>query len=221
MVMRFLQPLVGEDGSGLVARLCRRRRLAVLCELLGKLARPIRILDVGGIPEFWTATGLFREGEIQVTVLNRDPVTPCDGIRALIGDARSMPQFSEDEFDLVFSNSVIEHVGSDEERRRMSAEVRRVGRRYFVQTPNRFFPIEPHFLVPFFQFLPEAVRISLLTHFDVGHFRRRAEADAREMVRSIRLLSRSELRDLFPDASIYEERVMGFTKSLMAAGGFG
>jgi 2-polyprenyl-3-methyl-5-hydroxy-6-metoxy-1,4-benzoquinol methylase len=73
-----------------------------------------------------------------------------------------MPQFQNDEFDIVFSNSVIEHVGSYEEQNLMASEVRRVGKRYFIQTPNLFFPIEPHFLFPFFQFLPLDYRVTLI-----------------------------------------------------------
>ena len=71
-----------------------------------------------------------------------------------VGDAVDMPGISDGAFDVVFSNSVIEHVETYENQRRMAAEIRRVGRRYFVQTPNRHFPLEPHFLVPGFQLLP-------------------------------------------------------------------
>ncbi|HWS70973.1 MAG TPA: class I SAM-dependent methyltransferase, partial [Thermoanaerobaculia bacterium] len=63
------------------------------------------------------------------------------------------------------SNSVLEHVA---DMPAMAREIRRVGRRWYVQTPNRWFPVEPHFLVPFFQFLPIATRAWLLTRFDLG-----------------------------------------------------
>lgn len=57
-----------------------------------------------------------------------------------------MKQFQDNEFDAVFSNSVIEHVGDYEAQRQMANEIMRVGKRYFVQTPNFYFPIEPHIL---------------------------------------------------------------------------
>ena len=68
-----------------------------------------------------------------------------------------MPEFTTGEFDVVFSNSVIEHVGDFDDQRRMADEVRRVGRRFFVQTPNRWFPLEVHTRLPFVHWLPDAV----------------------------------------------------------------
>lgn len=219
--MGILQPLVGEDSSGWAARRFRRRRFDLFRGLLSRLPRPLRLLDVGGTASVWKATGLAAEADVEVTILNVEPVGPTsDRIVAHRGDARSMPEFDDGAFHVVFSNSVIEHVGDDADRRRMAREVRRVGRRYFVQTPNRYFPLEPHFLVPGFQFLPEEVQVALVSHFDVGQFRRRDAREARELVRSVRLLDRRELQRLFPEAWIQEERIVGLTKSLMAIGRF-
>ena len=102
---------------------------------------------------------------------------------------------------------MIEHVGGYTDQQRMAGEIRRVGRRYFVQTPNRYFPIEPHFLFPGFQFLPESARRRL---WRLGMPRTPYEA--------IELLDAAELRELFPDAVILRERAAGLTKSLIAAG---
>jgi 2-polyprenyl-3-methyl-5-hydroxy-6-metoxy-1,4-benzoquinol methylase len=79
-----------------------------------------------------------------------------------------MRQFRDHQFDVVYSNSVIEHVGDLDDMRRMAQEIQRVGKRYFLQTPNRYFPIEPHFVFPFFQFLPRPVQISLVQKFRLG-----------------------------------------------------
>ncbi|HJP60817.1 MAG TPA: hypothetical protein VJ865_12495, partial [Gemmatimonadaceae bacterium] len=118
--------------------------------------------------------------------------------------------------------SVIEHLGPRfEDQRRMADEVRRVGKRYFVQTPNRYFPIEPHFLTPGFQFLPVPARVWLVTHFNVGWYRRFPDvASARQEVESICLLSRNQVRDLFPEAGIFEEKILGLTKSFVAYHGW-
>ncbi len=67
-------------------------------------------------------------------------------------DGTQLP-FGDREFDIAFSNSVIEHV-PPELQAAFAAEVSRVADRYFVQTPNRYFPIEPHYQLPLFQFLP-------------------------------------------------------------------
>jgi hypothetical protein len=90
-----------------------------------------------------------------------------------------------------------------------------------VQTPNFWFPLEPHYLVPGFQFLPVRLRSGLLRRFDLGHIGRIPDPGAAdEHVRSIRLLRTTQLRKLFPDARIHRERMLGLTKSLMAVGGW-
>lgn len=189
--------------------------------LLEQIEHPVRVLDVGGTPRYWRQLRP-PAGSVEITVLNVSTQPTEPGIEQLTGDARDMIELGDDEFDVVFSNSVIEHVGAAEDQRAMAAEVRRVGRRYFVQTPNRWFPLEPHFLFPGFQFLPVPVRVRLLQRFDLGHIERRPDrAEAEREVRSIRLLDAAELVALFPGARLYRERVAGATKSLMAAGGWG
>jgi ubiquinone/menaquinone biosynthesis C-methylase UbiE len=139
-----------------------------------------------------------------------------------VGDARDLSQFADHEFDVVFSNSVIEHVGSVGDQQKMANEIRRVGRFYFVQTPNRGFPLEPHFMFPFFQFLPVSCRAKLLQKFNLGWIARVPEfQNAKLVVQSIRLLTRRDLEQLFPEAEIFEERFLGLTKSFVAYSGWG
>jgi SAM-dependent methyltransferase len=73
------------------------------------------------------------------------------------GDAADGLPFADDEFDLVYCSSVIEHVPPPR-RAAFAAELRRVGRGWFVQTPAYSFPIEPHALLPFAHWLPPAMR---------------------------------------------------------------
>jgi SAM-dependent methyltransferase len=122
-------------------------------------------------------------------------------------DGTQLP-FEDDEFPVVFSNSVIEHVPRDLQVN-FANEIRRVGRRYFVQTPNRYFPIEPHYQAPLVQFLPRRWRLWLNQHVTLG-WRTKGEWE------EIELLSAKELSRLFPDAEIHRERLFGLTKSLMA-----
>ena len=159
----------------------------------------------------------FKDSSHTVTVLNVNKMK-CElpGFKGLVGDARAMPQFKPHEFDVVFSNSVIEHVGTIEDQRSMAEEVRRVGKFYFVQTPNFFFPIEPHFLFPFFHWLPLTMRAWLLSRFDLGWYKKAGSLDeAISTVRQIRLLTYRELKHLFPEAMIVRERFLGLTKSFM------
>jgi len=205
-----------------LSRRLRQKRSAFFEKLIAPLVKPLRILDVGGTEDYWQALGFGERDDIWVTLLN---VTACSTstpqFLSIAGDARDLSQFKRREFDVVFSNSVIEHVGDFPDQKHMADEVQRVGKRYFVQTPNRRFPIEPHFLFPFFQFLPEPVQIYLLGHFRLGTYEVVTDRDyARELVREIRLLSLGEFRRLFPVANIYHERLLGMTKSFVAYGGW-
>jgi hypothetical protein len=202
------------DADSLAARL-RRRRFSLFEGLLARLPDPVRILDVGGTPRFWQVMNFTRPG-VSITLLNEQPAVEIEGFQYLKGDARDMSQFGHGEFDVVFSNSVIEHVGALADQRAMAAEVRRVGQRYFVQTPNRYFPIEPHFLVPGFQFLPVRVRAEWLARRNVGWYTKAESYEAAlAEVSRIRLLSRAEFQRLFPEGRLYRERFLGLTKSFV------
>ena len=122
---------------------------------------------------------------------------------------------------MVFSNSVIEHVGDFENQMRMAEEIKGVGKRYYVQTPNRHFFIEPHFLFPYFQFLPIQMRMWLVMKFNLGWFKREPNMElAHKLLESITLLSKNELLALFPGSHLYEEKILGLTKSFVVYSGW-
>jgi len=217
----MFKKLADNREPGSIASKLRKKRFAFFLSLLVQMERPIRILDVGGTGSFWKMTGLSVEDDIFITLVNltQENVVLSD-ITSIAGDARKLG-LNNASFDVVFSNSVIEHVGNYEDQMRMAKEVRRVGRRFFVQTPNKNFPIEPHFLFPFFQFLPFELRVWLLRNFRLGWFPRTSnKTSARQIVESIRLLDRREFSELFSGAKIYEEKVFGMTKSFIAYGGW-
>jgi hypothetical protein len=103
----------------------------------------------------------------------------------------------------------------------MAKEIQRVCNRYIVQTPNYWFPFEPHAQLPLFQFLPHAVRALVIRCVHVGDWfpRQTTYAGALAVSRSIRLLTHGDLRALFPGARILRERFLGLTKSLVAIHG--
>ena len=107
------------------------------------------------------------------------------GIRYVQGDACDLP-FADGEFDVVFSNAVIEHVGDRERQRRFVAEALRVGRRAFITTPNRRFPLEVHTRLPLVHWLPDR-----LSH-------RVYRATGNEPATEIHLLTRRSFEALFP-----------------------
>jgi SAM-dependent methyltransferase len=105
--------------------------------------------------------------------------------RYVQGDALELP-FEDGSFDIVFSNAVIEHVGGEEEQRRFVAESLRVGRRAFITTPNRWFPIEVHTRLPLVHWLPDAA----------AH--RAYDLARKPWAKRNRLLGPGSLADLFP-----------------------
>lgn len=200
----------------------RRRRMELFLDLVRVLPAPVRVLDVGGTEGYWHQMNLLGRPALEIVLLNvHRESAEASNVSAVVGDARDLSQFDDDSFDVVFSNSVIEHLGTWGDQERMAREVRRVGRGYFVQTPSRYFPLEPHFLFPGFQFLPVSARVALVRRFALGYHDALPDPDnARRAVTEIRLLSGREMRSLFPDAALYRERVLGVTKSFVAYGGW-
>jgi len=203
----------------------RRGRAAHFAELLRRVASPLKVLDVGGTEQYWAQVGLADVPGIDFTLINLTPGTMTrPNFHAVTGDACDLSEYADGEFDLGFSNSVIEHVGDFERQRRMAAEIRRVCRRYYVQTPNRTFVVEPHFWVPFYSWYPRPAKVLALRMMSLvpkGPINGRVSAaEASRLVDTIRLLDRREMRQLFPDGRIHEERVGPFVKSLIAYGGW-
>ena len=173
-------------------------------ELFRRVVAPApgeRVVDVG-----CGAAGLAAAApDLDVTGVDRAPRPGYPGARFVQADATALP-FADGEFDVAYSNSVVEHLPADE-RDAYAREVRRVGRRWFVQTPNRGFPVEPHALLPFVHWLPRPLGRAL--------WRLGVSGDPYD---EVRLLGARELRRLFPDAEIVRERAGPLTKSLVAVG---
>ncbi|MFQ4142089.1 methyltransferase domain-containing protein [Chlorogloeopsis sp. ULAP02] len=222
MLSQVIEKIYDNRRSDSLASDLRRKRFALFNSLIKSTRTPLKILDVGGRPSFWENTGLFNQEslELEITLLNIEQINHPK-FKCVVGDARKMYQFKDLEFDIVFSNSVIEHVGDYNEQLQMANEVKRVGKKYFIQTPNLYFPIEPHFVFPFFQFLPIVVRVWLLTHFNLGWRKKTPDKQqALSSVTSIKLLSKQKLMNLFPEGKLYEEKFGYLTKSFIVYGGW-
>jgi hypothetical protein len=203
----FFGPLRSWAANSATVQRWREQRYR-LFEQLCDLRPDDRIVDVGA---GWGAA-LERFNTVNPIVavdLNPDPSTwlGSPNVTVMQADGTDLP-FEDGEFDVGFSNSVIEHVPKRLQAA-FAAEIGRVARRYYVQTPNRYFPIEPHYQLPLFQFLPERVRKTLNRRFNLGW-------QAKGQWEEITLLGARDLHRLFPDAEIHRERVLGLTKSLIA-----
>ncbi len=215
--------LADNERRGSLANRLRRRRFALFTQLLGGLPRPVRIVDVGGTENYWEQMGFAGEEGVSIVLVNlRESKVKHGNMQSIAGDARILNGVGDNSFHIAFSNSVIEHVGNFADQQRMVNAMRRVAPRIYLQTPNRYFPIEPHFLFPFFQFFPLRARVWLLMRFKLGWYPRQGNLkDAVKVAKSVRLLTYNELRILFPMARIYRERFLGITKSFVVVEGFG
>lgn len=204
------------NSDSLSSRL-RKKRFALFTSLILFLPTPVKILDIGGKPKFWENIE-FNQKELDITLVNIETIEHSH-FKCVVGNARNLNCFIDNQFDVVFSNSVIEHVGDYNDQLKMANEVKRLGKFYFLQTPSLYFPIEPHFVFPFFQFLPISFRTYLLMHFDLGWRRKTPDKKkARKSVTSINLLSKKKLKNLFPEGNLYEEKFLGMTKSFVVYG---
>jgi 2-polyprenyl-3-methyl-5-hydroxy-6-metoxy-1,4-benzoquinol methylase len=175
----------------------------------------IRILDVGGAEYFWKNSALLQRNNFEILLLNLQKTeTTHSKIKSVAGDATAMPEFLDKSFDIVFSNSVIEHLYTFENQKKMAKEILRVGKSFFVQTPNSYFPIESHYALPFAQFMPKKLLFFLLTQTKLSRLAKWNPKDAQQYLDEIRLLNESEMKTLFPGSKIYKEKFFGMVKSI-------
>jgi hypothetical protein len=223
MSMKHAQD-IGPNSVGHKYRAARFRLFQKMVDDVISEKNFCRILDVGGTVGYWETFGQGLDwSKTHITVLNLDaPPTSLPHATTVSGDARKMKEFSDQSFDLVHSNSVIEHVGRWDDMAAMASEVRRLAPRYFLQTPYFWFPIEPHARFPLLHWMPESWRYRILMRRSCGFWQRQTDLGmATRAIQSALLLDRQQMQYLFPDAMIKSERIFGLTKSLMAIKGSG
>jgi hypothetical protein len=200
----------------------RAKRFRQFEVLAASMPRPLRILDVGGTNDFWEKRGWVGRNDVQIYSLNLVPEKQRhENVKPLAGNAADLAQFADASFDIAFSNSVIEHLFNFETQRRMASEIQRVGKAFWVQTPNFWFPMEPHFQVPGWQWMPLDLRIAIIQRWRCGWRGPCSDRTAaRKLVEEVRLLSRSALKAIFPGATFIPERFCGLVKSWTVVGGF-
>ena len=218
-----LRRLLVDSPTSLGARK-RAERWALVMELFPDLEN-MRVVDLGGTVEAWlrapvrpaevTVVNLFEPGESDESWLRPVTGNACAARGAL---NRAGMDIS---YDLAFSNSLLEHVGGHAQRCALADEVHALAPRHWVQTPYRYFPIEPHWLFPGLQFLPVATRARLAAAWPLAHSRPSGAATAMSEVQWTELVGLAEMRSYFPGSVIHREKMMGLTKSLVAVAGAG
>jgi SAM-dependent methyltransferase len=198
-------------------RLFRPRRVRMFFRLFG-ITENTRILDVGGTHYWWKLAGELGLPVPRVTVVNLTPppagLAPC--VRWVRADARALP-FKAGAFDIAFSNSLIEHLDAPGGRARFAAEIHRIAARWWVQTVDFRFPVEPHYLAPVIHWLPPEVRRRIVRWCTPwGWMERPTQQRCDQVVREIHILHLPELRRLFPGSRILVERFLALPKSIIA-----
>jgi hypothetical protein len=194
-----------------IFKVWRARRFEQFVRIL-KPSAGDSLIDVGGELGFWTSYPPVV-GSIDLVNPKVMPVDPADhpehGQRTIVGDGRHLADVGDESYDIAFSNSVIEHVGTWEDQQKFAAEMRRVGKRLWCQTPARECPIEPHYMAPFIHWLPRPLQRRLMRRFTPwGWLSKPTTADIDFMVDTTRLLTLREMKQLFPDCKIIVERMV-------------
>ena len=193
----------------------RRRRVKRFLSILSPEAGD-RIIDLGGEPDFWKSVNR----ELDVHCINLEYPDSDDGgskatVRCSIGDCCDLPDEGDDSYGIVFSNSVIEHVGCIERQSAFARTAMRLGSKLWIQTPARIFPVEPHWFALFIHWFPKRIQHRLfgfaLRHRLAGV--RLTREEIRQQVDDVRLMTKKELRKMFPGCRIITERFWLWPKS--------
>lgn len=191
----------------------RPGRMKRIKELFPDLDR-CSVLDVGGTWGWWK---MMEMSNRDITIVNIDRVHEKDvlaaGYKFSSANGCDLP-YADRQFKLAFSNSVIEHVGGIKEQRLFAQQMLRCGETLYLQTPNKWFPIEPHMVAPFIHWLPMEVQCHLVRWLSLwGWVNRPTVAESRAFLSTIRLMTLSELKSMFPGCTFEAERFLGLPKS--------
>ena len=203
--------LDGANPNSVSAK-ARGKRWAELMRRFPELDQ-MKILDLGGRPQFWRDAPVKPAAVTTVNIVDLPADEPW--ITTLVADACA-ERWTHGTFDLVISNSLLEHLGGVARRAQFASVVHQASNRWWIQTPYRYFPVEPHWFFPGFQFLPLPVRIKITQHWPMGYRRARDYATAYDHVQEVELVTITEMKRLFPEGEIWKERMAGLVKSLVA-----
>lgn len=203
---------------GSLAHSARAKRWDELLRCFPDLAQ-MYVLDLGGTPAAWRFAPVRPARVVTVNLDPRVAQQAESGITPVVADACGLAlpgHLARERFDLVYSNSVLEHVGGHYRRQQFADTVHTHADRHWVPTPYRYFPIEPHWLFPGLQWLPFRARVTISQRWPHGHVPRAERAQATRDVQEVELLSAAEMRSYFPSSNIWFERFAGLPKSLVA-----
>jgi hypothetical protein len=197
-----------KDFKSNLQKIWRRKRMQEFSKRM-KLCSGLQILDLGGTPELWQ----YLDLQLKVTLLNLPeqvenwPKETSKNFQVVTGDACNADMFSDNTFDVVFSNSVIEHLPLE----RLAAfakTVQRLAPAWWVQTPSINFPIEAHCNLPFWWFYPRSWK-----NWWLQRWQRKGNLFLLNQMQTTTALTKTEMQTLFGECEIFSETCFGFEKS--------
>jgi Methyltransferase domain len=215
------------DRQDSIGSKLRAKRIAPLLEMIQEIYNQygcVNIIDIGGTEAYWNIVPrkYLTDRQVNITIVNLPgTLQPRNNypFKFVVADGCDLQDFGDRSFHIAHSNSVVEHVGDWHQMVKFASELLRVSQAYFVQTPNYWFPIEPHCATPFFHWLPTPIRVWLVSRFQLGHWERATSIDsAVQIVESARLLDKDMFQELFKDARILTEKFIFLPKSFIAIG---
>ena len=209
----------------------RKRRLKYLIKLINDIVSTekittIKICDLGGTYRYWIIFPFekFNNVKFEITLVNLEKIitresenyqqlSAHENVEFIeeIGDGCNLVHVKDNAYHLSHSNSVIEHVGDWSRIKAFGVESKRIGKYHFIQTPNFWFPIEPHYFLPFVQFFPRpmSTRIIML-------FKKRSFDIATSNFDENRMLSKREFNFIYYDSHMITEWFFFLRKSFIA-----
>lgn len=211
-----------ENSIAFKLRKKRSERIkTIISEIFNEFGE-VKIIDIGGTKTYWKIIPheFLKENNVHITLVNLpDSVDKSESDEMFTyqdGDGCNLENYETNSFHLSHSNSVIEHVGSWKNKKLFAKESQRVAKKHYLQTPNFWFPIEPHFMSPFFHWLPDGVRVAILMRFNLGWYKKaKTKEEAQSYIDYASLLTAKELKELFPNSHLMYENLFAFKKSLI------
>jgi hypothetical protein len=176
----------------------------------------VTLLNVGGYPWLWRGEPLRAKTTIVNMHVPEGDWSEVPHVTFVKGDGCQLAD-ADASFDLGYSNSVIEHLSTWENQQRFAAEISRVARALWVQTPAREFFVEPHLIAPIIHWLPKSWQRRLIRRGTIwGWMTKSSPAKVDELLAEVRLLSKAEMQKLFPDCEVHTERCLLWPKAYVA-----
>lgn len=212
-------------------KLTHKKRLELFYGFLKKFNRkPIRIIDLGGTVTFWKNWAISDDGSLQITLINNHHIdkeavgydNSLKYIQEIIKDATTLNVDDYKNYDVIFSNSMIEHLESWDMQKKICQEIENSGISYFIQIPNKKSIIDPHFphlLVPFFAMYPKKLQAYLLTIHGFNGGRSMSYPDSIVRMGYYNPIDERMLRKLLPGGNLVPESFLGMSASLIMTKG--